>query len=85
MPKENGFVYQYKQQDVRHVSERYIAKSDPYIVLVSTPNGSGGSFERIEKEPEETCLTNVYCRTIIMVSTKYITRRNRKSKGFSRF
>ena len=56
MPKENGFVYQYKQQDVRHVSERYIAKSDPYIVLVSTPNGSGGSFERIEKEPEETCL-----------------------------
>ncbi|MGC2428143.1 MAG: hypothetical protein WA421_13985 [Nitrososphaeraceae archaeon] len=49
MPKENGFVYQYKQQDVRHVSERYIAKSDPYIVLVSTPNGSGGSFERIDK------------------------------------
>ena len=26
-----------EQEDVRHVSERYIGKSDPYIVMVSTP------------------------------------------------
>jgi hypothetical protein len=45
-----------QQQDARDVSERYIAKSDPYIVMVSTPNASDGLFEQIEKEPEETCL-----------------------------
>jgi hypothetical protein len=38
------------------VSERCIAKSDPYIVPVSTPNAPDGSFERIEKELEVTCL-----------------------------
>ena len=45
-----------QQQDARDVSERYIAKSNPYIVMVSTPNAPDGLFERIEKEPEETCL-----------------------------
>lgn len=45
-----------EQEDVRHVSERYIGKSDPYIVMVSTPNAPGGLFERIEKETEETCI-----------------------------
>src|SRR6266513_2128240 len=38
------------------IAGRYIAKSDPYIVMVSTPNGPGGLFESIEKEPEETCI-----------------------------
>ena len=37
-------------------AERYIAKSDPFIVMVSTPNAPGGLFERIEKEPFETCI-----------------------------
>ena len=45
-----------QQQDARDVSERYIAKSDPWIVMVSTPNAPEGLFERIEKEPEGTCL-----------------------------
>ncbi len=45
-----------EQDDVRHVSERYIGKSDPYIVMVSTPDAPDGLFEKIEKEPEETCL-----------------------------
>ncbi len=53
---EADFFRKGEQEDVRHVSERYIAKSDPYIVMVSTPNGPGGLFERIEKEPEETCI-----------------------------
>ena len=44
------------QLDVRHVSERYIGKSNPYIVMVSTPNAPGGLFEKIEKEPENTCI-----------------------------
>jgi Terminase RNaseH-like domain len=53
---EGDFFRKGEQEDVRHVSERYIAKSDPYIVMVSTPNGPDGLFEKIEKEPEETCI-----------------------------
>ena len=53
---EGDFFRKGEQEDVRHVSERYIAKSDPYIVMVSTPNGPDGLFEQIEKEPEETCI-----------------------------
>src|SRR5437867_7995639 len=53
---EGDFFRKSEQEDVRHVSERYIAKSDPYIVMVSTPNAPDGLFEKIEKEPEETCL-----------------------------
>ncbi len=45
-----------QQQDARDVSERYIAKSNPYIVMVSTPNAPDGLFERIEKEAEDICL-----------------------------
>jgi hypothetical protein len=45
-----------QQQDARDVSERYIAKSNPYIVMVSTPNAPDGLFEHIEKEPEDVCL-----------------------------
>src|SRR5512133_1244280 len=54
--EEADFFRKGEQEDVRHVSERYIAKSDPYIVMVSTPNGPDGLFEKIEKEPEETCI-----------------------------
>ena len=45
-----------QQQDARDVSERYIAKSNPWIVMVSTPNAPDGLFDKIEREPEETCL-----------------------------
>jgi hypothetical protein len=54
--EESDFFPPGQQQDARHVSERYIAKSDPYIVMVSTPNAPGGLFESIEHEPESTCL-----------------------------
>ena len=53
---ELDFLPKFQQEDVRHVSERYIAKSDPFIVMVSTPNAPGGLFEKIEKEPFETCI-----------------------------
>jgi hypothetical protein len=53
---EGDFFRKSEQEDVRHVSERYIAKSDPYIVMVSTPNAPDGLFEHIEKEPEGVCL-----------------------------
>ena len=42
-----------QQQDARDVSERYIAKSNPWIVMVSTPNAPDGLFEKVEREPEE--------------------------------
>jgi hypothetical protein len=53
---ESDFFRQEQQEDVRRVAKRYIGKSDPYIVMVSTPNNPRGSFEKIEKEPDEQCL-----------------------------
>ena len=53
---EADFFRKSEQEDVRHVSERYIAKSDPFIVMVSTPYAPNGLFQKIEQEPEETCI-----------------------------
>ena len=53
---ECDFLPKFQQEEVRAVSERYIAKSDPFIVMVSTPNAPGGLFQQIEQEPFETCL-----------------------------
>ena len=33
-----------------------LPKSDPYIVMVSTPSAPDGLFEQIEKESEDTCI-----------------------------
>jgi hypothetical protein len=40
-----------QQDEARTTVERYIGKSDAYIVLVSTPNQPGGLFQTIEEEP----------------------------------
>ena len=53
---EADFFRKSEQDDVRDVSERYIGKSDPYIVMVSTPNAPDGLFEKIENESENTCI-----------------------------
>ena len=53
---EGDFFRKSEQEDVRFVTERYIGKSDPYIVMVSTPNAPNGLFDKIEKEPEESCI-----------------------------
>jgi len=53
---ESDFWRTSEIDNVRHVAERYIGKSDPYVVMVSTRNGPGGLFEGIEKEPEKTCI-----------------------------
>lgn len=45
-----------EQEDVRHVTERYIARSFPFIVMVSTSNAPGGLLERIGKDSERECL-----------------------------
>ena len=41
---ESDFWRKSEIDNVRHVAERYIGKSDPYIVMVSTPNAPGGLF-----------------------------------------
>jgi hypothetical protein len=53
---EGDFFRKNEQEDVRHVAERYIAKSDPFIVMVSTPNAPNGLFQKIEHEPFEKCI-----------------------------
>jgi hypothetical protein len=45
-----------QQENARSVSERYRAKSDPIIAMVSTPNLPGGLFEKIENEDPKTCI-----------------------------
>jgi hypothetical protein len=53
---EGDFFRKSEQDDVRFVTERYIGKSNPYIVLVSTPNAPNGLFDKIEHEAEESCI-----------------------------
>jgi hypothetical protein len=53
---EADFFRKSEQEEVRHVAERYIAKSDPFIVMVSTPNRPDGLFNKIEKESFESCI-----------------------------
>src|SRR6476646_3844892 len=53
---EGDFFRKAEQEQVRYVTERYIGKSDPYIVMVSTPNAPNGLFEKIEREPEQMCI-----------------------------
>ena len=45
-----------EQQELRSITERYIGKSNPFIVLVSTPNAPLGLFQKIEQEPEDLCI-----------------------------
>jgi hypothetical protein len=77
-----------EQEDVRHVSERYIGKSDPYIVMVSTPNAPGGLFESIERKPEESCLYKRlkmdYTYGLGKIYTKEEIDKARQSPGFER-
>lgn len=43
-------------ETVRDVSERYIAKSDPYLVMVSTPNRPSDIMNIIGEQPEHQCI-----------------------------
>lgn len=75
-------------QEARDVSERYIGKSDPYIILVSTPNAPEGLFEQIEKEPEDICLYHRMTMTYEVGLNKIYTaeeiREARESPSFPR-
>lgn len=76
---EGDFFPKGQQQDARDVSERYIAKSDPYIIMVSTPNLPGGLFEAIEKE--QNCLYHrVFMPYTDGVGTIYTEQEIQKAK-----
>jgi hypothetical protein len=78
---EADFFRKGEQEEVRHVAERYIAKSDPFIVMVSTPNRPDGLFAKIEKEPFETC---IYKKLLYVRSAENLfCRGNREGKEVS--
>ena len=85
---EADFFRKSEQEDVRHVSERYIAKSDPFIVMVSTPYAPDGLFDSIEKEPEETCIYKRmfldYTYGIDNIYTKEEIEKAKQSPSFER-
>jgi hypothetical protein len=47
---EADFFEKAQQEEARAIAERYIAKTDPYIVMVSTPRLPGGLFEQMEND-----------------------------------
>ena len=78
---EGDFFRKSEQEDVRHVAERYIGKSDPYIVLVSTPNAPDGLFEKLEKEPIEACIyKKMFMDYAYGLDNLYTTREIEKAK-----
>ena len=85
---EADFFRKSEQEDVRHVSERYIAKSDPFIVMVSTPYAPDGLFDSIEKEPEEICIYKRifldYTFGINKIYTKEEIEKAKQSPSFER-
>jgi hypothetical protein len=85
---EGNFFPKHQQDDVRHVAERYIAKSDPFIIMVSTPNAPGGLFERIEKESFESCIYKkiflVYTYGLGKIYTQEEIEKARRSPSFER-
>jgi hypothetical protein len=85
---EADFFRRNEQEDIRHVSERYIGKSNPFLIMVSTPNRPDGLFEKIEKEPENTCIYKRlkldYTYGIDRIYTPEEIRKARASPSFSR-
>ena len=53
---EASFFEINQANDVIDVSHRYIAKSDPYLIVVSTPNKPGDMLHMISEQQEEKCI-----------------------------
>jgi hypothetical protein len=66
----------------------YIAKSDPFIVMVSTPYAPNGLFERIEHELEGTCIYKRifldYTYGVDKIYTKEEIEKAKQSPSFER-
>jgi hypothetical protein len=85
---EADFFRKGEQEEVRHVAERYIGKSDPFIVMVSTPNRPDGLFNKIEKESFESCIYKKlfldYTYGLGKIYTQEEIEKARRSPGFPR-
>lgn len=53
---EGDFFKKSDISEVRDTTERYISKSKPYIVMVSTPDKPDKLFQMIEEEPDDKCI-----------------------------
>ena len=88
MLDESDMFRKGEQEEVRFVSERYIAKSDPYIVLMSTPGSPLGLMSQIQKESEDTCIYRRlfmdYTYGIDKIYTREEIEKAKKSISFSR-
>jgi hypothetical protein len=77
-----------QQQDARDISERYIGKSNPFIVLASTPDRPGSLFDTIEREKEQECIYHRlkldYSYGIRKIYSKEEIDKVRQSPSFSR-
>jgi hypothetical protein len=47
---EGDFFSRTEQKEVRVTAERYIIKTNPYIIFISTPNLPGGLYQQMEEE-----------------------------------
>ena len=55
--KDEASFFEINQaNDAIDVSHRYIAKSDPYLIVVSTPNKPGDMLHMISQQPEDKCI-----------------------------
>ena len=84
---EADFFPNTQQEEARMVSERYIIKTNPHIIMVSTPNLPGGLFERMEKE-EPSIYTKIQLPYTVGVRDGMFTEaeilEGRKSPSFER-
>jgi hypothetical protein len=83
---EADFFRKIEQHDVRDTSERYIAKSNPQILMVSTPNRPGGLMEKIQEE-SDSIYHKLFLPYTVGVGTMYSQdqiNQNMKSPSFER-
>lgn len=57
---EAAFFRKSLQKEIRKVIERYIAKTNPFVYLVSTPNQPNGMFYEIFREEKENSIYKQY-------------------------
>jgi hypothetical protein len=85
---EADFFPPKEQKNARDIAERYIAKSDPYIVMVSTPNAPRGLYDSIEKEPDAKCIYRrlklVYTVGLGKIYTEEEIKKAKQSPSFNR-
>ena len=69
-----------QQQEVRDASERYIAKVDPYIIMISTPNRPDDMFAMIREE-KPSLYHRIYLNYQVGLNKIYSEEEIREAKG----